>query len=123
VSAGFEIGRGEIWWADLPEARGSEPAFRRPVLIIQENSFNRSRIQTVIVAVLTGNVQLANAPGNVLLPGRVSDLSKDSVINVSQILTLDRDFLIEYVSTLPSRWQASVDAGLRRVLDLPATSE
>ena len=118
VSAGWEIQCGEIWWADLPEARGSEPAFRRPVLIIQADSFNSSRIQTVIAAVITSNLRLANAPGNVRLPMRVSHLTKDSVVNVSQILTLDRNFLIEYVSTLPGRWQSSVNEGLRLVLNL-----
>jgi len=118
VNAELEVQRGEIWWADLPEARGSEPAFRRPVLVIQADSFNRSRIQSVIVAVITSNLQLANAPGNVRLPMRASRLTKDSVVNVSQILTLDRNFLIEYISILPSRWQSSVNAGLRLVLDL-----
>ena len=81
--------RGEIWWADLPEPRRSEPGYRRPVLVIQANSFNRSRIQTVLVAVVTGNVELALAPGNVLLPADSSGLPRDSVVNVSQILTLD----------------------------------
>ena len=81
--------RGEIWWADLPQPRRSEPGYRRPVLVIQANSFNRSRIQTVLVAVVTGNVELALAPGNVLLPADSSGLPRDSVVNVSQILTLD----------------------------------
>lgn len=85
VSAGLELQRGEIWWANLPEARGSEPAFQRPVLVIQADSFNRSRIQTVIVAVITSNLNIANAPGNVLLPMRASRLAKESVVNVSQI--------------------------------------
>jgi mRNA interferase MazF len=118
VSTRVEVQRGEIWWADLPEARGSEPAFRRPVLIIQADSFNRSRIHTVIVAVITSNLHLANAPGNVRLPARASNLTKDSVVNVSQLVTLDRSFLTEYVGTLPSRWQSSVSAGLRLALDL-----
>jgi len=112
------VTRGEIWWADLPEPRGSEPSFRRPVLVIQANSFNRSRIQTVIVAVISSNLRLADAPGNVLLPASVSGLPRDSVVNVSQLLTLDRDFLTEAVSKLPGRLMAEVDAGLRLVLEL-----
>lgn len=110
--------RGEIWWADLPDPRGSEPGFRRPVLVIQSNPFNRSRIQTVIVAVITSNLRLAEAPGNVLLPARISGLPRDSVVNVSQVLTLDRSFLTEEVSKLPNRFLAEVDAGLRLVLEL-----
>jgi mRNA interferase MazF len=87
-------------------------------LIIQANSFNRSRIQTVLVAVITSNLQLATAPGNVLVPARASTLPRDSVINVSQLLTLGREFLGDYASTIPARLQASVDAGLRLVLEL-----
>ena len=84
-----EVQRGDIWWADLPEPR-SEPGYRRPVLVIQANSFNSSRIQTVIVAVLTSNLEIAEAPGRVLLPARSSGLPRDSVINVSQIPRLMR---------------------------------
>jgi mRNA interferase MazF len=110
--------RGEIWWADLPAPRGSEPGFRRPVLIIQANSFNQSRMQTVIVAVISSNLRLADAPGNVLLPSKISGLPRDSVANVSQLITLDRSFLTEEVDKLPSRLMAEVDAGLRLVLEL-----
>ncbi|HWX54652.1 MAG TPA: type II toxin-antitoxin system PemK/MazF family toxin [Verrucomicrobiae bacterium] len=110
--------RGEIWWADLPDPRGSEPGFRRPVLIIQANSFNRSRIQTVVVAVITSNLGLADAPGNLLLPAQVTKLPRDSVVNVSQLLTLDRSFISEHVGTLPGSLQTEVDAGLRLVLGL-----
>jgi mRNA interferase MazF len=106
-----EIQRGEIWWADLPEPRRSEPGFRRPVLVVQADAFNRSRIQTAIVAVITSNVELADAPGNVLLPAH-------SVVNVSQLLTLDRSFLTERAGTLPPRLQRFVDEGLRTVLEL-----
>jgi mRNA interferase MazF len=113
-----ELQRGEIWWADLPEARRSEPGYRRPVLVIQANSFNRSRIQTTIVAAITTNVELAEAPGNVLLPARSAGLTRDSVVNVSQLLTLDRSFLTEHAGTLPPRLQRSVDEGLRTVLQL-----
>src|SRR5712691_430334 len=97
-----DIQRGEIWWADLPEPRRSEPGFRRPVLVVQADSFNRSRIQTVIVAVMTGNLELADAPGNVVVPARSSGLPRDSVVNVSQLLTLDRAFLTGHAGTLPA---------------------
>lgn len=110
--------RGEIWWADLPDPRGSEPGFRRPVLVIQANSFNRSRIQTVIVAVISSNLRLAEAPGNVLLPAHASGLARDSIINVSQLITLDRSFLTEAVGKIPGRVMSEVDAGLRLVLEL-----
>ena len=110
--------RGEIWWASLPPSRGSEPAFRRPVMIVQSNAFNRSRIQTVVVAAITSNTALAEAPGNVLLSRKASGLSKPSVVNVSQVLTLDRDMLTEQVRALPKRDMAAVESGLRLVLGL-----
>jgi mRNA interferase MazF len=113
-----EIQRGEIWWTDLAEPRRSEHGHRRPVLVIQADSFNRSRIQTVIVVAITSNLDLAGAPGNVMLPARSSGLPRDSVVNVSQILTLDRTFLTEYAGTLPARLKGSVDAGLQPVLQL-----
>lgn len=113
-----EIRRGEIWWADLAEPRRSEPGYRRPVLVIQADSFNLSRIQTVVVAAITSNVELADAPGNVLLLARSAGLARDSVVNVSQLLTLDRSFLTEYAGTLPSALQRSVDEGLKTILQL-----
>jgi mRNA interferase MazF len=113
-----EIQRGEIWWADLTERRRSEPGLRRPVLVLQADSFNRSSIQTVIVAVITSNLEVANAPGKTFLPARSSGLPRDSVVNVSQVLTLDKGFLTEHVGTLPLRLQTTVDAGLRSVLQL-----
>ena len=113
-----EIQRGEIWWADLAAPRRSEPGYRRPVLVVQADSFNRSRIQTAIVAVITGNLELADAPGNVLLPARSTGLPRDSVVNVSQLLTLDRSFLTERAGVLPPRLRSSVDEGLRLVLQL-----
>ena len=96
----------------------SEPGYRRPVLVVQADSFNASRIQTAIVAVITSNVELADAPGNILLPARAVGLPRDSVVNVSQLLTLDRDFLMEHAGTLSPRLQRSVDEGLRMVLQL-----
>jgi mRNA interferase MazF len=113
-----QIQRGEIWWADLSEPRHSEPVYRRPVLVVQADSFNLSRIQTTIVAVITTNLDLADAPGNVLLPARSAGLARDSVVNISQLLTLDRGFLTEHAGTLPPRLQRTVDEGLRTVLQL-----
>jgi mRNA interferase MazF len=110
--------RGQIWWSHLPDASGSIPAFRRPVLIVQADSFSRSRIATVIVAVITSNLRLAAAPGNVLLRASESNLPKDSVINVSQIITLDKHDLDEYVGELATSTLGVVEQGLRLVLDL-----
>jgi len=112
------MGRGEIWWADLPNPRGSEPGFRRPVLVVQADSFNQSRIQTVIVAAITGNLRLADAPGNVSLPRHASGLPRDSVVNVSQLVTLDRGFLTEPAKKLPTALLRAVDDGLRLALGL-----
>jgi mRNA interferase MazF len=110
--------RGEIWWADLPAPAGSGPGYRRPILVLQSDPFNQSRIQTVIVAVITKNLSLAEAPGNVLLSTRTSHLPVDSVVNLSQLVTIDRILLTKYVSTLTSRKLKQVEAGLRLVLGL-----
>jgi len=112
------VKRGEIWWASLPEPRSSEPGFRRPVLIVQGNAFTDSRIRTVIVVVITSNLHLANAPGNILLRRRESKLAKDSVVNVSQVLTINKSFLTERAGRVSPRKAAEVDAGLRLVLSL-----
>jgi len=113
------VERAEVWWADLDEPAGSEPGFRRPVLIVQGNAFNRSRLRTTIAVVLTSSLRLIEAPGNVLVPKLRSGLPKDSVANVSQVVTLDRDFLTERTGKVPARLMAAVDAGLKLVLDLP----
>jgi mRNA interferase MazF len=110
--------RGEIWWANLPSPSSSEPGFRRPVLIIQSDSFNRSKINTVICAVITSNLGLAKAPGNVMLEKKDTNLPKSSVVNVSQIVTLDKTFLTECVGTLNKRVFKKVENGVRLVLDL-----
>ena len=110
--------RGEIWWASLPEPFGSGPGYRRPVLVIQADPFNQSRIATVIVAALTSNTDLALAPGNVLIKPRTSGLTKESVINVSQLMTLDRKFLTERVKTIDRAVMDQVDDGLRLALSL-----
>lgn len=112
------IQRREVWWANLVEPRGSEPGFRRPVLIIQADSFNRSRLRTVVALVLTSNTRLLDAPGNVLLSARATGLPRDSVANVSQIVTLDQDFLTERTGRIPLKLMARVDAGVRLALDL-----
>jgi mRNA interferase MazF len=112
------IQRGEIWWAGLPEPVGSEPGYRRPVLIVQSNDFNHSRIATVIAVVITSNTKLAQAPGNVFLPQKLTRLPKDSVANVSQVVTVDKSFLTERVGTLPANILEQVEKGLRLVLQL-----
>ena len=112
------IQRGEIWWADLAEPQGSEPGFRRPLLIVQAEAFNRSRIATTIAVALTSNLALVDAPGNVLLPKRASGLPKDSIANVSQVVTVDRDVLTERTGKLSAELMAAVNTGLRLVLSL-----
>ncbi len=113
-----EVRRGEIWWAELSEPRGSESGYRRPVLVLQADSFNKSRINTVIVASITSGVDLAEAPGNVLIKANIAGLRRDSVVNVSQLLTLDRGFFVEYAGKLPPRLRTRVDEGLRLALEL-----
>lgn len=110
--------RGEVWWAELPEPVAWEPGHRRPVLIVQSDDFNRSRIRTVIAVVLTTNLRLAGAPGNVQVSKEDTALSRDSVANVSQIITLDKTFLTERVSRISDRIMMSVEEGLRTVLAL-----
>lgn len=110
--------RGEIWWANLPSPSSSEPGFRCPVLIIQSDSFNRSKINTVICTVITSNLGLAKAPGYVLLEKNDANLPKSSVVNVSQIVTLDKSFLTECAGTLNKRLFKKVENGMRLVLDL-----
>jgi mRNA interferase MazF len=110
------IARGEIWWADLGEPAGSEPGFRRPVLVVQSDSLNRSRIATVICVPLTGNPKWGEAPGNVTLSTRETGLPEASVANVSQIITLDRSVLTEMAGKLGKRALERVLAGIDIVL-------
>jgi mRNA interferase MazF len=112
------VQRREVWWADLEEPRRSEPGFRRPVLVVQADAFNRSRLRTVLCVVLTSNVRLLGAPGNVLLPAAESGLPRDSVANVTQVVTLDEDCLSEKVGRLAPKLMAQIDAGLRLGLEL-----
>ena len=96
------IRQGDIFWIDLGEPSGSEPAYRHPHVVIQNNVFNRSRINTVVVCVITSNLRRANAPGNVLLENGEGNLPKQSVVNVSQIFTTDKRDLVERIGTLSS---------------------
>lgn len=112
------IQRGEIWWADLAEPGASEPGYRRPVLIVQADAFNRSRIATTIGVAMTSNLALVGAPGNVLVPKRASGLPRDSVANVSQVVTVDRQVLAERAGALPPDLLTAVERGLRLVLSL-----
>jgi len=95
------ISQGEVWWADLPAPTGSGPGFRRPIVVVQGDALNRSRVATVVCVPLTSNLRWESAPGNVSLSARLTGLPKDSVANVSQIVTLDKDLLTERVGKLP----------------------
>jgi len=110
------ISQGDIWWAELGAPAGSAPGFRRPVVVVQGNSFNRSRIATVVCVPLTSNLRWAEAPGNVLLPARATRLAKNSVANVSQLLTLDRGLLAEHVGKLSARRVETILSGIDVVL-------
>ena len=110
--------RGEIWWASLDPPEGSGPGYRRPVLIVQANSFNESRISTILAAVITSNLALVQAPGNVRISKSDSKLPKPSVVNVSQIITLDRQRLTERIGSLPARIMGRVTEGLKLVLGI-----
>ncbi|HWB38542.1 MAG TPA: type II toxin-antitoxin system PemK/MazF family toxin [Rugosimonospora sp.] len=112
------IARGSVHWADLGEADGSRPAKRRPVLVVQAASYNTSRLATVIVAVITSNTALATMPGNVFLPAVVTGLSRDSVVNVTALATLNKDDLGRATGAVPERLMIQVDQGLRQVLAL-----
>ena len=110
--------RGQIWWAELPEPTASEPGYKRPVIVVQADEFNNSRISTVIVVAITSNLRLADAPGNLHIPKSKTGLLKDSVANVSQILTLDKSFLKEQMGQLDRVTIQQLDEGLQLVLSL-----
>jgi len=111
--------KGEIWWADLDEPRGSEPGYRRPVVIVQSDDFNKSKISTVVVAVITSNLALTRAPGNIALGvNKRIGLKKESVINVSQIITLDKSYLTEKVGSLNIFKKQELAEGLKLILDI-----
>ena len=112
------IQRGDIWWAALPAPSGSEPGYKRPLLMVQSDDFNRSGIHTVIAVIITSNLRLSDAPGNVFLPRKSSGLSKDSVANVSQLATVDKSLLVEKAGKLQASELQEVEAGIRLVLSL-----
>ena len=114
--------RGDVYWALLSSPGGSEPGYRRPVVVVQNDTFNESRIATVVVVAITSNLRLAEAPGNVLLKKQVSRLARDSVINVSQIATIDRSRVTEHVSSLPESLLRRTEDGLKMVLGFRSTT-
>lgn len=111
-----EVAQGEIWWAELPEPAGSAPGFRRPVVVVQGNALNRSRIGTVVCVPLTSNLTWADAPGNTLLSAKMAGLPKDSVANASQIVTIDRSLLTKRVRRLGPKQFAQILHGIDVVL-------
>ena len=110
--------RGDVCWADLGEPQGSKPAKRRPVLVVQADAYNDSRLNTTLAAVITSNTGLAAMPGNVFVPAIASGLPRDSVVNVTALITLDKTDLESAVGQLPASLMHEVDRGLRRVLGL-----
>lgn len=112
------MNRGDIWWAELPDPMASEPGYKRPVIILQADPFNRSRINTVIVITITSNLRLATAPGNVKLLKVKTGLEKESVANVSQIITIDKRFLSEKIGKLDHATMQQLNDGVELVLGL-----
>lgn len=117
-SAAAAYRRGAVWWAELAEPSGSEPGFRRPVVLVSSDAYNGSAIRTVVAVVLTSNLRLADAPGNVRVRAREAGLPKESVANVSQVITVDKAFLVERVGQLKPQTLDQIADGLRLVLDL-----
>jgi mRNA interferase MazF len=111
------INQGDIYWIDLDEPEGSEPGYKHPHVVVQNNLFNRSQIRTVLVCPLTSSLKRASAPGNVLLDAKESNLSKQSVVNVSQVFTVDKTQLDEYVGTLSARRMVEILNGIKLVMD------
>lgn len=112
------ISRGQVWWADLGVPRGSSPGYERPVVVIQSESFNKTDISSVIIAISTTNLRLAAMPGNVLIEQGVGGMKEDSVINITRLFTVDRTDLVEYLGKLPNNKIEEIDDGLRLVLSL-----
>jgi mRNA interferase MazF len=110
--------RGELWWVDFGEPRGSGPGWRRPAVVVQDDSYNRSRLNTVIVVGLTTNLRLAMSPGNVFVPSPTGGLKEDSVVNVSQLGAVDRRSVEQRIGVLPDQLIEKIDAGLRLILSL-----
>ena len=112
------MNRGQIWWVELPEPAASEPGYRRPVIIVQSDEFNRSLINTVVVVAITSNLRLADAPGNIKLSRAKTGLDRESVANVSQIVTIDKPLLSEQIGQLDKPTMQQLDEGLAVVLGL-----
>lgn len=110
------VARGEVWWVDFGDPTGSAPGYWRPAVVVSSERFNRSRISTAVVAAVTSNTRLASAPGNVALPDGL--LPKQSVVNVSQLMTLDRSAFVQRMATVPTIELRRIDDGLRLALDL-----
>lgn len=110
------ISQGHVYWADLPSPTGSGPGFRRPVVVVQGDTLNRSRVRTVVCVPLTSNLVWAGAPGNVLLPAKATGLPKDSVANASQIVAIDRELITEGVGKLTKRQLDLILSGIDVVL-------
>ena len=113
-----QLRRGEIWWASLAAPAGSAPGYRRPVIVVSADQFNRSAIHTVTVVAITSQTEYADPPGNVLLRKKATKLPRDSVANVSQVATINKSILTERVSQLPPRLMHRIDEGLRLALSL-----
>jgi mRNA interferase MazF len=114
----MEVARGEVWWADLPDPVASSPGGTHPVLVVQANAFNRSRLSTVVAVVITSNLRLADMPGNVLVPAREAGLPKPSVANVTQVITADKSFLRSRAGRLKPETLERVEHGLSVLLGL-----
>ena len=112
-----EIRQGDVYWLDLGPAQGSEPAERHPCVVVQNDVFNQSAISTAVVCVITSNLRRAQAPGNVLLKKKEANLPKPSVVNVSQILTVDKEELVELIGKLTPSTMTAVSHGLRLLFE------
>jgi mRNA interferase MazF len=112
--------RGQVWWADLGVPRGASPGFERPVVVIQANGFNKTDIDSVIIAISTTNLRLARMPGNVSVQAGIGGLKEDSVINITQLFTVDKTDLLELLGSVPRDIMGQIDDGLRLVLSLPS---
>ena len=113
-----DVHHGSIWWTDLNPPLGSEPGYKRPMLILQSNAFNRSSIATCIGATITSNLKLARMPGNLLLHSRDSGLKKDSVVNLSQITTFDKHQLIEWIGDLSQKSLRDIKENIKYILSI-----
>jgi mRNA interferase MazF len=112
------IRRGQVWWADLGPPRGASPGYERPVVIVQADGFNKTDISSVIIAIATTNLRLARMPGNAFISRGIGGLKEDSVVNITQLFTVDKSDLLELLGTLPQSSLDQIDKGLRLVLSL-----